>query len=195
MIDPKNLKFILFVIGIITSLMVTGSFYGCTPKIPGKDANPFEVNTTHLDQLYEEKNVEGHAVGIVHIYSEYPDYHWVGDNDEGIACVDDASRASVFYLRQYVSTSSPQYLDKGLKLLHFIMHMQATNGYFYNFIWEDGSINKSGRTSEAIPTWWSWRSLWAMGEAINILQEIKPAPDLNLINEVKQHRDALVNAM
>ena len=195
MMDPKNLKFILFVTGIITGLFVIGTFYSCTPKIPGKDINPFEVNTSHLDHLYEEKKVEGHDVAIVHIYSEYPDYHWVGDNDEGIACVDDASRACVFYLRQYAGTSSPEYLDKGIKLLRFLMQMQAANGYFYNFIWEDGSINKTGKTSEAIPTWWSWRSLWAMGEAIKILQEIKPSPDLNLITEIKKHRDALVNVI
>jgi hypothetical protein len=148
------------------------------------------INTSHLDALYEEMKVNGQDVGIVHIYSEYPDYHWVGDQDEGIACVDDASRAAIFYLRQYRRTSSPEYLHKGTMLLKFLMAMQSPNGYFYNFIWSDGTINKDGRTSQAIPTWWSWRSLWSMGEAIKILGLHDAfTPELN------QHRNRLMNAM
>ena len=41
------------------------------------------INTSHLDSLYEEINVEGKSMGIIHIYSNYPDYKWIGDDDEG----------------------------------------------------------------------------------------------------------------
>jgi len=165
-------------------------FSHCTPKLHNLGATPSVVNTAHLDALYEEKKVAGQDVGIVHIYSEYPDYHWVGDQDEGIACVDDASRAAVFYLRQYKRTSSPEHLHKATMLLRFLMEMQAPNGYFYNFIWPDGSINTTGRTSQAIPTWWSWRALWSIGEAIKILRPNDP-----FVTELNQHRNALLNAM
>ena len=35
------------------------------------------VNTSHLDALYEEIIVEKDTMGIIHIYSEYPDYGWI----------------------------------------------------------------------------------------------------------------------
>ena len=41
-------------------------------------------------------------MAIIHIYSNYPDYAYVGDDDEGIACIDDAARAAIFYLEYYI---------------------------------------------------------------------------------------------
>lgn len=165
-------------------------FSHCTPKLQNTGTTLPLVNTAHLDALYEKKKVAGRDVGIIHIYSEYPGYQWVGDQDEGIACVDDASRAAVFYLRQYKSTASPEYLHKGKMLLKFLMEMQSPDGYFYNFIWPDGSINTTGRTSRAVPAWWSWRALWSMGEGIRIL-----GPGDPIVIELNQHRDELLNAM
>ncbi len=184
-------KNIFFLFRLTLAMTVTISFYQCTPKVPAAVSDSHTaVNPAHLDSLYEEKNVLGKKVGIVHIYSEYPDYHWVGDQDEGIACVDDASRAAVFYLRQYQKTSSDGDLHKATMLLKFLLQMQSPNGYFYNFIWTDGSINTAGSTSQNIPTWWSWRSLWAIGEGIKILK-----PKDSFVKELIQHRTLLLNAM
>src|SRR6185436_15937461 len=48
---------------------------------PKKETKPVSViNTAHLDKLYEEIRMGNDTVGIVHIYSEYPDYHLVGDH-------------------------------------------------------------------------------------------------------------------
>ncbi|MHB1688993.1 MAG: hypothetical protein ACYCVH_16700, partial [Ignavibacteriaceae bacterium] len=52
------------------------------------------VNTSHLDHLYQEINVNGKEMGIIHIYANYPDYKYVDAPGEGIACVDDAARAA-----------------------------------------------------------------------------------------------------
>ncbi len=171
--------------------IIAMAYMQCTPAVPKThDVSHYAVNTSHLDKLYEVKQVEGKEVGIIHIYAEYPDYHWVGDVDEGIACVDDVSRAAVFYLRQYKKTSSKQYLQKATMLLKFIQGMQAENGYFYNFIWPDGTINKTGSTSEAIPSWWSWRALWCFGEAIDVL-----GSNSFFAKEIISQRNVLVNAM
>ncbi len=135
-----------------------------------KETTPVSViNTAHLDKLYQEIRMGDDTVGIVHIYAEYPDYHLVGDQDEGIACVDDATRAAMFYFIRYRQTDSLQYYHKGKMLLKFILAMQAENGYYYNFIWPDGTINKDGATSKAEPHWWSWRTLWAFGVINNNL--------------------------
>ena len=138
-------------------------------QIEKGNSNPYVINTAHLDALYGEINVEGEDIGFIHIYAEYPDYHMVGDDDEGFACVDDASRAAIFYLRQYRNSADPEHLRKAEMLLKFLLAMQAPNGYYYNFIWPDGSIHTDGVTTIAEANWWSWRVLWAFGEAIEIL--------------------------
>ncbi len=129
------------------------------------------VNSSHLDSLYDEITVNGNEVGIIHIYSEYPDYNWVGDTDEGIACVDDAARAVIFYLREYTDSGVDEYLRKGEMLLKFILELQASNGYFNNFVWKDGSINTDFKTSIAQAGWWSWRALWALSESFQIVSD------------------------
>ncbi len=135
----------------------------CNNKTQEK-SNSFEslLNTTHLDSLYEEVTISEKTFGIIHIYSEYPDYKWVGDEDEGIACIDDASRAAVLYLNIFEYNGSKSYLDKAKMLLEFIMYMQADNGFFYNFIFDDYSINKNHKNSKNEPDWWSWGAMWAL---------------------------------
>jgi hypothetical protein len=147
-----------------------------------------KLNTSHLDKLYEEMKVGDDTIGVVSIYSEFPRYEHVGDDNEGVACVDDASRAAIFYLRQYHRTANKEYLDKAKKLLDFLAFMQAPNGYFYNFIWKDGIINTSGQTSRAEPNWWSWRALWAFGEALEVLDK-----NDSMYEELNRRRDILVD--
>lgn len=120
------------------------------------------INLSHLNNLYEEINVDRKTLGIIHIYSEYPDYKWVGDEDEGIACVDDASRAAVVYLNYFDLFNDKESKRKAKNLIEFILFMQADNGFFYNFIFEKGVINKTHQNSVAEPNWWSWRALWSL---------------------------------
>ncbi|MBI1938427.1 MAG: hypothetical protein HYS25_09890 [Ignavibacteriales bacterium] len=123
------------------------------------------VNTKHLDHLYEEINIDGNKLGIVHIYCEYPDYNWVDDSDEGIACVDDVSRAAIFYMNYSSRVNDAASNEKAKKLIEFVLHMQSENGFFYNFIFPDFSINKTHQNSIAEPNWWSWRALLSLTEA------------------------------
>lgn len=172
---------------LIVAIMIAICFSRCSPKVE-EEANSISViNTAHLDALYAEKMVGEDTVGMIHIYAEYPDYHLVGDSDEGIACVDDASRASIFYLRHYQNTSDAEHLRKGRMLIKFLLAMQSPNGYYYNFIWPDGTIHTDGITSKPEPAFWSWRTLWAFGEAIHILDQSDP-----LVNQMKKQREILV---
>ncbi len=129
----------------------------------------FIVNKSHLDYLYKEIVVDGKEMAIIHIYSNAPDYNYVGDDDEGYACVDDAARAAIFYLEYFKAYNDSSSLHKYYNLVDFLLYMQSENGYFYNFIWEDNSINKSFKTSIAEPNWWSWRALWALTEGYDLL--------------------------
>jgi len=178
----------------LASVIKTGLFLSlcicllhCQKPAAPSAGSSTQINTSHLDALYGETKVGDDSVGFIHIYSEFPDYHMVGDADEGFACVDDASRAAIFYLRQYGISANPDHLKKGRMLVKFLLSMQAPNGYYYNFIWPDGRIHTDGSTSKPEPNFWAWRTLWAFGEAIQYLDKNDP-----LLDEIKTQREKLV---
>jgi len=150
-----NLSFVKWI--LITILIVV-----CSELSIGQTT--FTVNKSHLDYLYKEIEVNGRQMAVIHIYSNAPDYKYVDDIDEGYACVDDAARAAVFYLEYFKTYNDSANLIKYYNLVEFLVYMQAENGFFYNFIWKDNSINKTFKTSVAEPNWWSWRALWAIME-------------------------------
>ncbi len=124
------------------------------------------INTDHLKHLYTEVTLEnGNEVGVINIYSEYPDYTYAIEPNEGFSCVDDVARALVFLSASTKSSDDPEIRTMIDKMTRFILSMQAENGYFHNFLWGDMSINKTYKTSVAEPNWWSWRALWALSEA------------------------------
>jgi hypothetical protein len=133
--------------------------------------NKFIVNDSHLDYLYEEINVDGKDMAVIHIYSNYPDYQYIGDDDEGFACVDDAARAALYYLNEGILNGNDESIHKNKMLVNFLLYMQSGNGYFYNFIWEDYSINKDFETSVAEANWWTWRALWTLAVSYNFYKE------------------------
>ena len=124
----------------------------------------FELRTDQLDYLTEVREVKGDSLAILHIYSDYPGYAYVDATGEGIACVDDAARGIVAYLKHYKHTGREKSLRLVKHLLSFLFYMQADDGGFYNFIWEDYSRNTDGETSHNRGiTWWTARAIWAMG--------------------------------
>ena len=143
-------------------ILITALIVVCSELSVGQTA--FTVNKSHLDYLYKEINVNGSLMAVIHIYSNAPDYKFIDDEDEGYACVDDAARAAIFYLEYFRVYNDSSSLIKYYNLVEFLLYMQSENGFFYNFIWIDNSINKSFKTSVAEPNWWSWRALWALME-------------------------------
>ncbi len=133
------------------------------------------VNPAHLNHLYEDIQVNGKTLGIVHIYADFPEYKYVEAKGEGIACVDDAARAEIFYMKYYNATRNKEVLSKIKNLTNFLLYMQAPNGFFYNFIWKDYTIDSTYKTSVAEPNWWSWRAIWTLAEAQKFFNKIDPA--------------------
>jgi len=135
------------------------------------------VNFNHLDHLTETIQFCGDTVSIVHIYANFPDYHWIDAKEsgpEGIACVDDAARAAVVYLRHYEFTKNESSLTKAKSLLRFVIKMQTDDGDFYNFIFADHTINRDGKTSFKSFGWWAARGVWSMSMGYRIFKEIDP---------------------
>ena len=135
------------------------------------------VNLAHLNRLYQTVKLatNGTEVGTVAIYSEAPDYHVVADIDEGFTCVDDVARAALLLLREPDLTTSTDKQAKLRAMTEFVLQMQSDNGYLYNFLWPDRTINRTFRTSVAQANFWSWRALWLLTEALPYYQKADPA--------------------
>ncbi|TLY27371.1 MAG: hypothetical protein E6K56_11540 [Ignavibacteria bacterium] len=131
------------------------------------------VNFSHLNHLTERIDFLGDSVDILHVYSNYPDYRWIDaaeSGPEGIACIDDAGRAAVLYLRHYELTGREESRTRALSLLRFVVKMETPDGKFYNFILKDHSINTTGKTSFKSFGWWAARALWSMGTGYRVLR-------------------------
>jgi len=158
------------------------------------------VNFQHLQHLTERIEFFGDSVDIVHVYSNHPNYKWVDAKEsgpEGIACVDDAARAAVFYLREYELNQSRTSLTKATSLLKFVIAMQAEDGQFYNFILDDHSINQNGKTSFKSFGWWAARGVWAMATGHRVLKDVDPTFAAELKSGVEltfQHVRTLLGA-
>lgn len=131
------------------------------------------VNLDHLLRLTEPVTIDDKEMAIVHIYSEFPEYEWVDDADEGISAVDDVARAAVVYLWEYERTGDKALLDWARRCLEFIRYMQADDGEYYNFIFtREGEINRLGGTSFKSLGWWAMRALWSLGEGVRVFDEV-----------------------
>ena len=152
----------------------------CSEKKERKPVLTDSINLDHFNHLFKEIELNGKDVGIVHIYSKYPNYDFEIEPNEGFTCVDDVARAIVM-LSKYLeeNENDTQVLNKMKLLCEFVLQMQNENGYFNNFIWNDLSINKTYKTSVAELNWWSFRALWGLESAYSLLKS-----DKNLANRI-----------
>ncbi len=161
----KTLRFsILLCLLVVMSCKENGSEVKIAPSI---------LNLNHLDSLGEVVNYGGQNLRIIHIYADAPDYNWVGDDDEGNACVDDAARAAVVYLRHFELTGNEESAIKAIELLRFVMYMQTEDGLFHNFVW-DNSLRKNTTHQNSVANevnWWAGRAAWALGTGARVLAE------------------------
>jgi hypothetical protein len=134
------------------------------------------VNLAHLQRLTEIVHWDGTPVALVHIYSEAPDYGWVDASGEGITCVDDVARAALVYLAFYERTGDPQALELARYALNFVLHLQADDGEYYNFVLDrQGTLNTGGRTSYKSWGWWAARGQWALATGYRVFRDVDPA--------------------
>ena len=169
----KGVHFLLCVCAI-SCMAVT-----CKKQSAGDPVNPpgdtALVNTSHLDYLYTPVTFStGTNAAGVFIYAEAPDYHLVADSDEGYTCVDDVSRAALVYLRSNKFSTDTATQSKVFKLISFLLEMQSSNGYFYNFLLTGNQINTNGITSINNPDWWSWRALQTLTEGSPLIKIKNP---------------------
>ncbi len=160
----------MYVFNLILMSACTNS---STSLPPPSSQDTLLINTSHLDYLYTPVVFsDGTNAAGVYIYAEAPDYHLVEASGEGFTCVDDVARAVLVYLRSTNFSTDTSVQSKAINLIKFILEMQSTNGYFYNFLFKNGLINKAGSTSVDNPNWWSWRALQTLTEAQPFINNI-----------------------
>jgi hypothetical protein len=139
-----------------------------------ENTNEWGLNLTHLNHLYDDHKLKDDIeIGSIAIYADYPDYNKVSAAGEGFSCIDDVARAIVV-LADVDLLKEEEAMRKFEALIRFILHLQSANGYFYNFLNDDLSINRQGQTSENRADWWSWRALWALEAAYPFVKENNP---------------------
>jgi len=172
MVNPRGHKRKLWYIALtLGALILLGR------PVQAEDAGAHscgKVNLAHLDHLQRVVLLNGEEVRVVQIYSEAPDYHLVGDEDEGFTCVDDVARAARLYLLLYKQESNPEYLERARGMLSFVMAMQATDGEFYNFLLPGPVINTGHKNSAKAIDWWTARGFRALAEGYGVFKPIDP---------------------
>lgn len=159
----KGLRFLIIVCSI-SCMSVTCKKNAATSNTTTPADTSF-VNTSYLDYLYTPFTfTDGTSVAGIYIYCNAPNYQRIADADEGFTCVDDVARAVQVYIRNKNFLADTSMQNKAYNLISFILHMQSANGYFFNFVFPDYSINVSGSTSTNNINWWSWRALYSLSE-------------------------------
>ena len=91
---------------------------------------------------------------------------------EGVACVDDASRALILLSDVWSATALPRMREWALGLLDFLLYMQLEDGRFVNFISDwSGQRNELGVTSFPGGGFWHARGVRALARATVTLRE------------------------
>ena len=164
---------LMSIISLGVSAVAFAATGGCTTALGQPDRGASMVNFDHLDHLMEFVEHDGEELAIVHIYAEAPDYGWVGDEDEGIACVDDAARAAVLFLRHYELTGDLESRARAEALLRFVMYMQTEDGLFHNFVWDNQLRKNTTHANSAANdfAWWAARGVWALGRCAEVFDD------------------------
>ncbi|MCL5774231.1 MAG: hypothetical protein M1536_07635 [Firmicutes bacterium] len=141
--------------------------------------NQGDINLSHLDSLKREiTTAEGKKIIVVVFASPADPQNPGAGKDQpaaksgGIACVDDAARAAVVYMKYFEQFGDLNALKKARECLDFILYMQDADGLFYNFIKEDGSRNTSDPGSVKSMSWWTVRALYSLGYGYRVFKSI-----------------------
>ena len=130
----------------------------------------------HLEFLRDDFKINNENHIGYWIYADLnPDgtYSHVKATGEGVTCVDDVARAAILYLREIQRGNDNEFfIKRAREALEFVIAMSLTTGEYYNFVYENGSINKNGITSRPGSNWWAVRAMWATSFGADVFKDI-----------------------
>ncbi len=141
------------------------------------------LNLSHLDWLRRPITlVDGQKLTTWQIYAtavrkgdRKGPFRFVGDEDEGVGCIDDVARAALVYLEDFEQTRSAKSLATARDALTFVHALATPDGTYYNFVLANGEINRDGPTSQKGLNWWTARALWASAAGARVFKRSDPA--------------------
>ena len=128
----------------------------------------------HLARLTVPVESVGERACAIAVYADAADRTFPAAERgyEGVACVDDASRALILFSDVWSATGLPWMREWALGLLDFLLYMQREDGRFVNFISDwSGQRNEGGVTSFPGGNFWHARGVRALARATVTLKE------------------------
>jgi hypothetical protein len=154
-----NIKILLLCIVLL--------FQGCS--LQKEDSLP-PVNLNHALNLTDSLTVNGESLSFIYIYADAPSYEPVIAPGEGITCVDDVGRFLEVLETEIIRDNRNDLLPVAAGMTRFLLYMSRDDGLWYNFMYEDGTINTTYRTSTAEFQWWAIRGQRGLTAAYNIFR-------------------------
>ena len=156
----------------IAALLFLSCITACSCQRVSRTTAPAQspVNIHHVLSLVDSVQVAGQMLMFVRIYADYPTYEPVGAPGEGIACVDDAGRFMEVLETEILQFERSDLIPLARGITRFLLYMQRGDGLWHNFIYADGSINKTHKNSTAEFSWWAARGMRGLAAAYNIFR-------------------------
>ena len=156
---------------VILVILYIVTFAICEDKPGQLNQQPLEspVNLTHALSLVDSIEVDGEVLYFIWIYADAPSYKPVAAPGEGIACVDDVGRFMEVLETEILTYQRRELLPIAVGMTRFLLYMSREDGLWYNFIYQDGSINRTHQNSKAEFGWWAIRGLRGLAAADKIL--------------------------
>ncbi|MBL7137135.1 MAG: hypothetical protein ISS81_11220 [Candidatus Marinimicrobia bacterium] len=145
----------------------------CSCDNDGKSHLPTSspTNLSHALSLVDSVKIDGETISFIYIYSEYPDYKPTGAIGEGISCVDDVGRFMEVLEKEILVYNNKSLIPVAVGMTNFLLYMSRDDGLWYNFLLQDGKINKTHQNSIAEFGWWAIRGLRGLTAAYCIFKD------------------------
>jgi hypothetical protein len=158
----------LAMVTLLFLVCITGSSCQRATEITGSEQSP--ANLQHALSLMDSVQIGGQTLMYIHIYADSPSYEPVDAPGEGIACVDDAGRFMEVLETEITEYGRRDLIPLAKGIARFLLYLQRTDGLWYNFIYADGSINKTHKNSKAEFSWWAARGMRGLAAAYHIFR-------------------------
>ncbi len=129
------------------------------------------VNLQHSLTLVDSVEVDGKMLSYIWIYADAPSYKPVEASGEGITCVDDVGRYLEVLEYEILSGDNNKLIPIAENMVNFLLFMSRDDGLWYNFMFQDGTINKNHVNSESEFGFWAVRGLRGLAAGYNIFKD------------------------
>lgn len=129
------------------------------------------INLDHALALVDSIVIDDQNLTFIWIYADAPSYEPIGASGEGITCVDDVGRFMEVLETEILVYGKNELIPIAEGMTRFLLYMSRDDGLWYNFMFENGSINTAHQNSIAEFGWWAVRGLRGLTSAYNIFED------------------------